>query len=360
MEDLEILRPSGQFWRGKRVLVTGDTGFKGSWLALWLNELGAEVHGVSRPPDQRLNLYSLAKVCKISKTHFVDIRQASQIRKVIGKIKPQIVFHLAAQPIVRVGYFKAKETWDTNLTGTIHLLEAARKLPSLKVIVVVTTDKVYRNSEKGASFVESDPLGGKDPYSASKAAADLATSSYHQVFFQKMGVGVATARAGNVIGGGDWAKDRIVPDAIRSWQKGKTLLVRNPASIRPWQHVLDSLGGYLILAEKLWKNPSLSGAYNFGPESSDRKTVRELIQQVSGSFPKGSVVWGSPKKGPAETRVLALNNSKAKKQLGFHPVWGFKQAVRRTFDWYASQSKGEDAQKLCLENIRDYEKQATR
>jgi len=354
------MRPSRQFWRGKRVLVTGDSGFKGSWLSLWLNELGAEIHGVSLPPDQRPNLYSLAKVGKISKTHFVDIRQAGQVKKVVGKIKPQIILHLAAQPIVRVGYSEAKETWDTNLTGTIHLLEAARTLPSLKVIVVVTTDKVYQNHEQGAAFVESDSLGGKDPYSASKAAADLATSSYHQVFFQKMGVGVATARAGNVIGGGDWARDRIVPDAIRSWRKGKALLVRNPASIRPWQHVLDSLGGYLILAEKLWKNPRLSGAYNFGPNSSDRKTVRELIQQAS-SFPaKSRVVWGSAKRGPAEARVLALNNSKAKKQLGFHPVWGFQQAVVRTFDWYADQSKGEDAKRLCLEDIQAYEKQALR
>jgi CDP-glucose 4,6-dehydratase len=302
----------------------------------------------------------LGKVGKISKTHFVDIRQAAPIRKVVGKIKPQIIFHLAAQPIVRVGYYQAKETWDTNLTGTIHLLEAARKLPSLKVIVVVTTDKVYRNSEKGASFVESDPLGGRDPYSASKAAADLATSSYHEVFFQKMGVGVATARAGNVIGGGDWARDRIVPDAIRSWQKGKTLLVRNPASIRPWQHVLDSLGGYLILAEKLWKNPRLSGAYNFGPDLSARKTVRELIHQASGFFPKGRVVWGSSRNGPAEARVLTLNSSKAKKQLGFHPVWGFRAAVGRTFDWYASQSKGGDARSLCLEDIQAYEKQTLR
>jgi len=360
VEDLEVVGPSRQFWRGKRVLVTGDSGFKGSWLALWLNELGADIHGISLPPDQRPNLYSLAKVGKISKTHFVDIRQAGQVRKVIVKIKPQIIFHLAAQPIVRVGYSQAKETWDTNLTGTIHLLEAARNLPSLKVIVVVTTDKVYRNSEKGASFVENDPLGGSDPYSASKAAADLATSSYHQVFFQKMGVGVATARAGNVIGGGDWASDRIVPDAIRSWQKGKALLVRNPSSVRPWQHVLDSLGGYLILAEKLWKNPRLSGAYNFGPNSSDRKTVRELIQQTKGFSEKGRVVWGSSKRGPAEARVLALNNSKAKKQLGFHPVWGFQQAVAQTFHWYADQSKGGDARKLCLEDIQDYEKQATR
>ena len=360
MEDLEVVGHSRQFWRGKRVLVTGDSGFKGSWLALWLNELGAEIHGLSLPPDQRRNLYSLAKVGKISKTRFIDIRKASQVGKVVGKIKPQIIFHLAAQPIVRMGYSQAKETWDTNLTGTIHLLEAARKLPSLKVIVVVTTDKVYRNPEKGASFVESDPLGGKDPYSASKAAADLATASYHQVFFQKMGVGVATARAGNVIGGGDWAKDRIVPDAIRAWGKGKSLLVRNPASIRPWQHVLDSLGGYIILAEKLWKNPRLSGAYNFGPNSSDRKTVRELIQQTKGFSKKGKVVWGSSKRGPAEARVLALNNSKAKKQLGFHRAWGFRQAVERTFDWYASQSKKGDARRLCLDYIRVYEKQAAR
>jgi len=360
VEDLEVVGPSRQFWRGKRVLVTGDSGFKGSWLTLWLNELGAEIHGVSLPPDQQPNLYSLAKVGKISKTHFVDIRQAGKVRRVIGKIKPQIIFHLAAQPIVRVGYTETKETWDTNLTGTIHLLEAARKITSLKVIIVITTDKVYRNHEKGASFVESDPLGGSDPYSASKAAADLATSSYHQVFFQKMGVGVATARAGNVIGGGDWAKDRIVPDAIRSWQRGETLLVRNPSSVRPWQHVLDSLGGYLILAEKLWKNPRLSGAYNFGPNSSDRKTVRELIQQTKSFSEKGRVVWGSSKIGPAEARVLALNNSKGKKQLGFHPVWGFRQAVVRTFDWYAEQSKGGDAKRLCLEDIQAYEKQAAR
>ena len=219
---------------------------------------------------------------------------------------------------------------------------------------------MYRNNEKGASFVENDSLGGKDPYSASKAAADLATSSYHQVFFQKMGVGVATARAGNVIGGGDWARDRIVPDTIRAYRRGRALLVRNPASIRPWQHVLDSLGGYIILAEKLWKNPRLSGAYNFGPESSDRKTVRELIQQTKGFSDKGRVVWGSSKRGAAEAGVLALNSSKAKKQLGFHPVWGFRAAVERTFDWYASQSKGGDARRLCLEDIRAYEKQAAR
>ena len=360
MEDLEVVGPSRQFWCGKRVLVTGDSGFKGSWLALWLNELGADINGVSLPPDQRPNLYSLAKVGKISKTHFVDIRQAGQMRKVVRKIKPQIIFHLAAQPIVRVGYTQAKETWDTNLTGTIHLLEAARNLPSLKVIVVVTTDKVYRNHEKGASFVESDPLGGSDPYSASKAAADLATASYHHIFFRKIGVGVATARAGNVIGGGDWAKDRIVPDAIRAWRKGKALLVRNPSSVRPWQHVLDSLGGYLILAEKLWKNPRLSGAYNFGPDSSDRKTVQELIQQAKSVSDKGRVVWGSSKTGPAEARVLALNNSKAKKQLGFHPVWRFRKAVARTFDWYASQSSGGDARRLCMKDIQDYESQELR
>ena len=357
MEDLEVVVPSRQFWYGKRVLVTGDSGFKGSWLAIWLNELGAVIHGLSLLPDQRPNLYSLAKVGKISKTRFVDIRHAEQVSKVVGKIKPQIIFHLAAQPIVRVGYSQAKETWDTNLTGTIHLLEAARNLPSLKVIVVVTTDKVYRNHEKGASFVESDPLGGSDPYSASKAAADLATASYHQVFFQKMGVGVATARAGNVIGGGDWARDRIIPDAIRAWRKGKALLVRNPAAIRPWQHVLDSLGGYLILAEKLWKNPRFSGAYNFGPDLTDRKTVQELIQEASGFCSQGTVVWGSSKRGPAEARVLALNNSKAKKQLGFHPVWGFRQAVARTFDWYDSQSKGGDARSLCMRDIQDYESQ---
>ena len=357
---MEVVQNSRRFWQRKRVLVTGDSGFKGSWLSLWLHELGAEIHGLSLPPDQRPNLYSLAKVGKISKTQFVDIRQASRVREMVGKIKPQIIFHLAAQPIVRMGYSQAKETWDTNLNGTIHLLEAARNLLSLKVIVVVTTDKVYRNPEKGVSFVESDPLGGKDPYSASKAAADLATASYHEVFFQKRGVGVATARAGNVIGGGDWAKDRIVPDAIRAWGKGKALVVRNPASTRPWQHVLDSLGGYLSLAEKLWKNPRLSGAYNFGPKSSDRKTVRELIQQASGFSQKGKVVWGSSRTGPKEARVLALNNSKAKKFLGFHPVWGFRAAVARTFDWYASQSKGGEARRLCLEDIQAYEKQALR
>jgi CDP-glucose 4,6-dehydratase len=360
VEDLEVVGPAKQFWRGKRVLVTGVTGFKGSWLALWLNQLGAQVHGVSLPPDQKPSLYSLAKIGKISKTQFIDIRQASQVRKAVGKIKPQIIFHLAAQPIVRMGYSQAKETWDTNLTGTIHLLEAARKLPSLKVIVVVTTDKVYQNHEKGISFVESDPLGGKDPYSASKAAADLATASYHQVFFQKKGVGVAIARAGNVIGGGDWAKDRILPDAIRAWGKGKSLLVRNPASIRPWQHVMDSLSGYLILAEKLWKTPDLSGPYNFGPESSDRKTVRELIQQAGGFFPKSKVVWRSRRTGPAEARFLALNISKANKRLGFHPVWGFRAAVARTIGWYNAQSKGGDARRLCLEDIQAYEKQASR
>jgi CDP-glucose 4,6-dehydratase len=355
LEKLVILRSA---FRGKRVWLSGHTGFKGGWLAVWLTEMGARVTGFSLPPQTPF--FSQLKLKHRLRHEIGDLRDAGKVRKSILRCRPDFVFHLAAQPLVRDSYLRPLETYEVNTLGTAHVLETLRDLRHPCAAIFVTTDKVYRNEEKRHAFREQDPLGGQDPYSASKAAAEILISSYRDSFFQGHPVRIASARSGNVIGGGDWARDRIVPDAIRSWQKGKALLVRNPSSVRPWQHVLDSLRGYLILAEKLWKNPRLSGAYNFGPNSSDRKTVRELIQQTRGFSEKGRVVWGSSKRGPAEARVLALNNSKAKKQLGFHPVWGFRQAVVRTFDWYADQSKGCDAKRLCLEDIQAYEKQAAR
>jgi len=375
VEDLEVVGPGKQFWRGKRVLVTGVTGFKGSWLALGLNQLGSQVHGISLPPDQRPNLYSLAKVGEISKTRMIDVRQARPLSEVVGQIKPQIIFHLAAQPIVRAGYFRAKQTWDTNLTGTIHLLESARKLASLKVLVVVTTDKVYENLENGRRCRETDRLGGCDPYSSSKAMAEQVVASYRQSFFQKGPVRLVTARAGNVIGGGDWAEDRIVPDAIRALGKRKPIPVRNPNSVRPWQHVLDPLSGYLTLAAALRDpasrirepgcrrnrnpqsrilNPGLSGAYNFGPNHDANRTVRELVEELLKKWPGKWRIWKT-RGAPHEAGLLQLDNSLARRDLDWRPKWGFRQAIHRTVEWYRRVERdGLSARELTLRQIAEY------
>jgi CDP-glucose 4,6-dehydratase len=343
------------FWRGKRVLVTGHTGFKGSWLALWLNRLGAEVVGISLPPTTQPNLYSLVKVEKLCQSFFCDIRDGNTLAVVIKAARPEIVFHLAAQPLVRASYREPQATFATNVMGTVHVLEALRELDSVRVAVMVTTDKVYRNNEWPWPYREDDTLGAQDPYSASKAACEIAIASYRDAFLSAQGVAVSSARAGNVIGGGDWSEDRLIPDAVRAWQAGQPLEVRRPQASRPWQHVLEPLGAYLTLAYKLWEQPELAGAYNFGPESSEVITVRELVELARVAYGGGQVRYADGTEGPHEAGCLALDVAKARVALGVKPHWTLAQAVPHTMAWYRAQQQGKDTCTLCHSEIATYE-----
>jgi CDP-glucose 4,6-dehydratase len=351
----ELKGPSAGFWRGKRVLLTGHTGFKGSWLALWLNRVGAEVVGISLPPTTTPNLYSLANVEKLCQSHFCDIRDANTLTDRIKAARPQIVLHLAAQPLVRASYREPQATFATNVMGTVHVLDALRELDSVRVAVMVTTDKVYRNNEWPWPYREDDTLGAQEPYSASKAASEIAIASYRDAFLWVQGVAVSSARAGNVIGGGDWSEDRLIPDAVRAWQAGRPVEVRRPQAIRPWQHVLEPLAAYLTLARKLWEQPALAGAYNFGPESSAATTVRELVELARVAYGSGEVRYGDGTEGPHEAGCLALDVAKARVALGVKPHWTLAQAVSQTMRWYRAQHEGEDARTLCHSEIAAYE-----
>jgi CDP-glucose 4,6-dehydratase len=354
MEGVEM-RPNKSFWSGKRVLLTGHTGFKGGWLALWLTRLGAQVTGVSLPPATLPNLFSLAGVNDLVDSRCADIRDAEQLAAIVKEAAPDIVFHLAAQALVRTSYQQPLATLATNVMGTAHLLDALRGQDSVRAAVIITTDKVYRNQEWPYPYREIDPLGGHDPYSASKAAAEIVSASYRDAFLAGQGVAVATARAGNVIGGGDWSEDRLLPDAVRAWEAGIPLEVRRPQAIRPWQHVLEPLAAYLLLAERLFERPDLAGSYNFGPETRTAATVREVIELARTSYGQGQVIWGDGSEGPHEAGWLALEIAKARNTLGVVPKWSLAQAIERTMSWYRRQSQGEDARQLCLAEIVDFE-----
>jgi len=343
-----------EFWRDKRVLLTGHTGFKGGWLALWLKKLGADVTGIALPAHTSPNLFELAKVGDGLHSHYCDIRDAAGLNAIVRIAKPEIAFHLAAQPLVRAGYLAPLDTFACNVMGTAHMLDALRGVDSVRVAVFVTTDKVYRNLERPCPYREDDVLGGHDPYSASKAASELVISSYRDVFLANAGLAIASARAGNVIGGGDWSQDRLVPDAVRAWQDGKTINVRRPESTRPWQHVLDPLAAYLTLAQKLWDQPALAGAYNFGPQTHEAATVRELVELALNAYGTGDVIYGDSEDGPHEAGWLSLEIAKARVSLGVNPKWQLAEAVGRTMIWYQQQHKGANAKILCENEISDY------
>ena len=343
------------FWRGKRVLLTGHTGFKGSWLAIWLEQLGAIVTGISLPSITTPNLFTLADVESGCDSQFCDIRDPIAIGKVIRSAQPELIFHLAAQPLVRTSYRKPIETFSTNVMGTAHVLDALRGSDSAHVAVMITTDKVYRNHELTLPYREDDSLGGHDPYSASKAASEIVIASYRDAYLSEQGVAVASARAGNVIGGGDWSQDRLIPDAVRSWQSDQLLNIRRPQSIRPWQHVLEPLAGYLTLAEKLWEQPNLAGAYNFGPNTGEASTVREVIELARLAFGKGLVQYGDGNEGPHEASLLTLEINKAKEMLGVDPRLSLGETVNQTMNWYRAQQEGADARILCQAEIKAYE-----
>jgi CDP-glucose 4,6-dehydratase len=357
MENLELNGAArASFWRGRRVVVTGHTGFKGSWLTLWLGRLGALVTGVSLPPMTTPSLFAAARIDTLCKSRFLDIRDSSGLADLIRAAQPEVVFHMAAQPLVRASYRDPLTTFETNVMGTAHLLEAIRRLGVTRVAVMVTTDKVYRDAESPVPHSEDDPLGGHDPYSASKAASEMIIESYRQSYLSAQAVAVASARAGNVIGGGDWSEDRLIPDAVRAWQGGKPLTVRRPAAVRPWQHVLEPISGYLILAQRLWQRPELAGAYNIGPGAAETVRVRDLVDLACAAYGEGTTNYVDGSEGPHESAWLALDAAKVKRDLGISHVWTLVEAVRRTMIWYRAQRDGADARELCIADICSFER----
>jgi CDP-glucose 4,6-dehydratase len=325
----------GDVYRGKRVLVTGHTGFKGSWLSLWLNQLGAKVVGISLAPETKPNHWNLLGIKSNFQHHELDIRQAEQVSRVLKATQPEVVFHLAAQPFVRRSYRDPLETWSTNVMGTANVLEACRQNRSVRAILAVTTDKCYENEEWAWGYRETDRLGGRDPYSASKAGSELVASSYRRAFFNTDGAALlATARAGNVIGGGDWSEDRLIPDLVRALAAQQSLEIRSPNATRPWQHVLESLSGYLLLGQKLIEgNKNFEGAWNFGPERNGNRTVGDVLSELHTHWPE--MQWHqtmAPQ--PHEANLLYLDSAKAHNQLGWQPVWNLDTTLEKTADWY--------------------------
>ena len=356
MEDLAVTRAADlSFWRGRRVLLTGHTGFKGAWLTVWLHRLGASVTGISLPPLTVPNLFEAADLSRICDSHFCDVRDGGALTALVHAARPEIVLHLAAQPLVRVSYQAPLATIETNVMGTAHVLDALRGLDCVRVAVMVTTDKVYRDSAKGRPSSEEDPLGGRDPYSASKAACEIVIASYRDCFLVDQGTAVASARAGNVIGGGDGSDGRLIPDAIRAWQAGKTLEVRRPRAVRPWQHVLEPLAAYLTLARRLWQEAPLMGAYNFGPANANAVTVREVVEMARRAYGGGAVNYSEVEEGPHESAWLSLENRKAREMLGIVPGLSLAQSIERTVAWYRAHRDGADAFGLCGADIMAYE-----
>ena len=354
MTNLDTFRA---FYKGKRVLLTGHTGFKGSWLAIWLYELGAEVIGVSLEPYTERDNFVLSGIGKRIVDLRGDIRDGEKMKQIFQQYRPEIVFHLAAQPIVRLSYEIPVETYETNVMGTIRILEAMRNTPDVKVGVMITTDKCYENKEQIWGYRENEPLGGYDPYSSSKGAAEIAIASWRRSFFnpetyEKHGQSIASVRAGNVIGGGDWALDRIVPDCIRALEAGKPIEIRSPQAVRPWQHVLEPLSGYLLLAMKMWEEPTrYCEGWNFGPHAESVATVWEIANQIADLYGGGEVKDVSQAGALHEAKLLMLDISKAKYYLNWEPRLAVQEAVRLTTDWYRRYRQ---VDRICVEQIEKY------
>lgn len=342
------------FWREKRVFLTGHTGFKGSWLALWLQQLGAQVTGYALPPTTTPSLFELAGVAKYMHSILEDIRNPAALQQALETARPEIILHLAAQALVSDGYTDPVGTYATNVMGTINLLEQARQLSDVRAIVIVTTDKCYENLESTHAYVESDALGGHDPYSSSKACTEIVAASWRRSFFATGQAAIATARAGNVIGGGDWAPHRLVPDLLQAFTKGEEARLRNAQAVRPWQHVLEPLAGYLILAKQLWDDRSRACAWNFGPEQEDCVSVAELAALLGRLWPGGGrhTIQASP--FPHEAGLLRLDASRAKQLLGWKPRWHLEEALRQTMEWHQAWLGGSSMGNFCRQQIERY------
>lgn len=352
MENMEV---NSNFWFNKSVFLTGHTGFKGGWLALWLSEMGANVFGYSLKSPTIPNFFTETKLAeRLEKSLIGDVCDASTLNAAMIFAKPSIIIHMAAQPLVRESYKSPTQTFMTNVMGTINLLEAARKIETVKVIVNITTDKCYANKEKSNPYFENDTLGGYDPYSSSKTCSEIASASYRDSFLSDKKISLATARAGNVIGGGDWAFDRLVPDFFRAFESKEILHVRSPNAIRPWQHVLEPLSGYLILAQKLYeKGSEYAEAWNFGPESNDDKPVSWVINKLAKKFP--TVRWElNSIRQPHEATLLKLDISKAKSKLSWFPRWSLETALEKTSDWYEAFINKQSMADFSIKQINDY------
>ncbi len=373
--------PSSSFWRDKKVFLTGHTGFKGAWLSIWLDAMGAEVTGYALKPPTKPSLFELCRVDRSVKSLIADIRDAGRLQKTVLAARPEIIIHMAAQPIVRQSYKDPRETYETNVMGTVNLLEAVRKCGTVRAVVNVTTDKCYENKEHLRGYKEDEPMGGYDPYSSSKACSELVTAAYRNSFFNPKSyspscrsssplilqssnppvlqcahhVALASARAGNVIGGGDWAADRLIPDIIRAALKGDKVLIRNPRAIRPWQHVLEPLSGYLALAEKLYKRgPGYAQAWNFGPDADDAKDVEWIAERMFAAWPEAPGYTLDKGLHPHEAHYLKLDSAKARRELGWAPRWRIGQAIDKIIEWTLAYKNKQDMRKVCLKQIGEY------
>jgi CDP-glucose 4,6-dehydratase len=347
---------SPNFWRGKRVLLTGHTGFKGSWLSLWLQSLGAQVHGLALEPPTTPNLFTVAQVAQgMASSTIGDIRDLATVQQAMQAAQPDIVIHMAAQPLVRLSYAEPVETYATNVMGTVHVLESARHSASVKSIVVVTTDKCYDNKEWAWGYRENEPMGGHDPYSNSKGCAELVTSAYRRSFMQGQGKAVATARAGNVIGGGDWAADRLVPDILRAFEQNQPVVIRNPHATRPWQHVLEPLSGYLSLAEQLYtQGQAFAEGWNFGPKDDDAQPVQWIVEHMVRSWANGASWQQDGGTHPHEANYLKLDISKAKARLGWQPRWPLAMALEKISAWHHAYLSSANMHEFTLKQIQNY------
>ena len=343
------------FWKGKRVFVTGHTGFKGGWICLWLRQLGVEVIGYSLEPATMPSLFDAADVGEGMQSIIGDIRDYAKLSKAISESKPDVVIHMAAQPLVRYSYAQPAETYEVNVMGMVYLLEGVRATPSVKAVVNVTSDKCYENREWIWGYRENEAMGGSDPYSSSKGCAELVTSAYRQSFFEPEGIALASARAGNVIGGGDWAADRLIPDFLRAMDAGETLTLRSPQAVRPWQHVLEPLSGYLMLAEQLYSNgASFAEGWNFGPSDDDWRTVSWIIERMAEM--RKDINWQCDETPQLhEANLLKLDSSKARHQLDWQPRWRLQTALQKTLEWHEAWRNSGDMRAVSLAQINDYQ-----
>lgn len=356
----KIIVVDKDFWKNKKVFITGHTGFKGSWLSLWLHALEAKVSGYALDPSTNPSLYDLGGVKDILTSVIGDIRDLDLLKKAMKECDPDIVIHMAAQPLVRDSYKEPVETYATNVMGTVNLFEAVRGCRNVRAVLNVTTDKCYENKEWEWGYRENEPLGGYDPYSNSKACSELVTSSYRDSFFnsdnyENHGVGVASARAGNVIGGGDWAKDRLIPDCVKSLLTGEEIVIRNPHAIRPWQHVLEPLSGYLLLMQRLFENgPEFSEAWNFGPDDRDAKPVAWIVKEICSKWGNDSLYRIDKGAHPHEANYLKLDCSKAKHRLRWYPKWSIEQAIDKIIEWTMAYNENHGVREITLKQIDEY------
>lgn len=347
------------FWKNKRVLITGHTGFKGSWLSLWLSELGAKVVGYALRPPTKSNFFEICELGKKITSILGDVRSLKKLKEVFDKYKPEIVFHMAAQSLVRYSYREPIKTYETNVMGTVNVFEACRSTPSVKAIVNITSDKCYENRNWIKGYRESDPMGGYDPYSSSKGCAELITNAYTRSYFnyRHNDTILASVRAGNVIGGGDWGEDRLIPDCIKALFKEKPIVIRNPDSVRPWQFILDPLYGYLLLAQRLYKDgEKFCGAWNFGPGKKNEKPVKWLVERIIKLWGDGASWVIDKHEHPHEAHCLKLNSLKAKSKLGWYPRFDINLALKKTIEWYKAYQNKEDMYKVSLAQIKSYGK----